>query len=272
MWLDIEVPLTRSNRRPLYPAGEHPLWMSWPGAVDVGLSRSLAPRRAGPREENDAVYGQAHRGSRWRRRAMPAARVFCFGDGHLDLQPVLRHGRGRGRYRSGRGRACSWRHPPPQCRRRVPPRPCTWRPPRACSTSAWIPRLQSMDALDPPFWSREPGAQSSAASTAAVSCPHPHPSGRSHLPRRQGRRRRPPSRMRRCIRVVVKSHGSPSAVRLCVPAAGRRRGSTAGVRDGRGRRPALPADAATNTPKRPPQRGKRAPPARRSRSMFPEME
>ena len=55
--LDIEVPLYRSNRRPLFPGGATPARMSWPGAIRSGFSRLPPPASSGPREEKLAVNG-----------------------------------------------------------------------------------------------------------------------------------------------------------------------------------------------------------------------
>ena len=55
--LDIDVPLYRSNRRPLFPGGATAARMSWPGAMMSGFRMSPPPASSGPREENDAVVG-----------------------------------------------------------------------------------------------------------------------------------------------------------------------------------------------------------------------
>src|SRR5687767_5114008 len=53
--LDIEVPLSRSNERPL--SGETAARTSTPGAETSGLSRSPPAPRRGPRDENAAIFG-----------------------------------------------------------------------------------------------------------------------------------------------------------------------------------------------------------------------
>src|SRR3954465_13671973 len=55
--LDIDVPLYRSNSRPLFPGGATPASTSCPGAMMSGFNRSPAPAINGPRDENDAVNG-----------------------------------------------------------------------------------------------------------------------------------------------------------------------------------------------------------------------
>src|SRR5688500_6820790 len=53
--LDIEVPLSRSNSRPL--SGETAARTSTPGAETSGLSRLPAAPSSGPRDENAAILG-----------------------------------------------------------------------------------------------------------------------------------------------------------------------------------------------------------------------
>src|SRR5687767_2070301 len=53
--LDIEVPLSRSNERPL--SGDTAARMSTPGAETSGLSRSPEAPSSGPRDENAAIFG-----------------------------------------------------------------------------------------------------------------------------------------------------------------------------------------------------------------------